>query len=29
MTLDFIANHRQKYFSTTHYSLKVLKLNLC
>jgi len=25
MTLDFIENHRQKYFCTAHYSLKMLK----
>jgi len=29
MTLDFIENHRQKYFSIAHYSLKILKLSLC
>jgi len=30
MTLDFIENPRQKYFcSTAHYSLKMLKINLC
>ena len=29
MTLDFIENHRQKYFCTAHYSLKMLRINLC
>ena len=29
MALDFIENHRQKYFCTAHYSLKTLKINLC
>jgi len=28
MTLDFIENHRQKYFCTAHYPLKMLKINL-
>jgi len=29
MTLDFIENHRQKYFCTAHYLLKMLNMILC